>query len=230
MRAQLPRARATMVRAAQLCLLAIGLWGPTSALATPVTYLFTGGSVDVTGSVGATTVFSTTGIPLSGTSVVFDAAGPTIDSFSLVGGPSALIPITPAYGGIDGFTLDTITLSPGTGYSNISVTGGPSVYPFTVGPIDAVGTATGYAGAAPVAVIPFAETSPAISGTLDIGSGTLTLMGITLVVITGIPGETTPLVVKGDVMFTGMAVPEPAALGLLALFGVASAIAVRRKR
>lgn len=205
-------------------LLGLGSWLPISAGATPVTYVFTGGSVDVTGTVGTSTLFSATGIPLTGTSVVFDAAGPTIDTFAIVGGPSGLIPMTAPYGGFDGFTLDALSLTPDTGYTNLSVTGGPTSFGFTIGPVLASGTATAYVGATPIMSIPFSETSPAMTGTLDIGSGTLTITAIQLLVISGIPGEPVPLVVKGDIVFTGMVTPEPAvALLLLVAAGFARA-------
>lgn len=202
-------------RAALVLLLALLL--PVASTATPVVYTFTSGSVDITGTVGTTTLFSATGIPLTGAFVTFDAANPTLDDFDISGGPSGLITLSSSYGGFDGFTLDSFTLSPGTGYTNISVTGGPTMFSFVVGPADATGVATAYIGTTPIMTIPFMETSSAILGTIDIGSGTLTLSGVTLLVISGISGELVPLIVKGDITFTGMVVPEPAMMTLLAL-------------
>jgi hypothetical protein len=198
----------------------------TAASAAPITYSFTTGSLDVTGTVGTTTLFSETGIPLTGTFVEFDAGVPEFLGFEFVGGPSSLISLSSSYGGFDGFTLDTVTIVDGTGFTNFSVTGGPTSFNFSVGPVDATGSATPYTGATPGTVIPFSETSTSLSGTIDLDTGTLTLSGITLLVISGIPGESVPLVVKGDIMFAGMTVPEPATVLLLGILGMA--LGVRR--
>lgn len=204
--------------------LVLGLLVPIAASSTPATYTFTGGSVDVTGTVGASTLFTETGIPLTGDFVIFDDAVPSVDDLSFTGGPSGLITLSSAYGGFDGFTLDAFTVLPGTGFGTIAASGGPTTFAVTVGPVDVTATATPFVGAVAGPTIPFAGTTAAISGTIDIGAGTLALTGVTLLVVGGIPGEPVPLIVKGDFLFTGM-VPEPG----LALMLAVAAVAVARK-
>ena len=207
----------------------LGIVAPVAATATPTTYGFTSGSVTVSGTAGSTVLFGDT-IPLSGTSVTFDAAVPSVLSILLAGGTATATPLSAAFGGFDEFTLTSFTISPSATYTNISTTPGglPGTFSFVVGPVDVVGFALAHdtTGTLPDTVIPFAFANPTVAGSIDLGAGTLSLTGITLASIV-VPGESDPLVVKADILFTGFEVPEPSTLGLL---GLGAAVIVRRSR
>ena len=211
-----------------LALAGTGIWLPTAAGALPTVYNFTSGSVTVTGTAGATVLFGDT-VPLTGTAVTFDAAIPNLDSFSFVGGTTTPTLMSASFGGYDSFTLNSFTIAPGVGYTNLStVMTGPGMYSFAVGPVDVSGSATAMDTTLtlPDAVIPFGFANPTAAGTLDINTGTLDLTGVTLGSIL-VPGEAQPLIIKADILFTGL-VPEPGT-GILVGMGLAGLAYARRR-
>ncbi len=213
-------------RRAALVLL-LGLLLPAASTATAVTYTFSSGDVDVTGTVGGSTLFSHTGIPLTGNFIIFDDMAPSIDGIDITGGPSALITLSSPYGGADAFTLDSFSIVPNAGFTQ-TVAGGPTSFTFSAGPLDVSGSATSYSGGSPIGTIPFSTTTIApITGTFDLTTGALTLTGVTFVLIDAslAPGETEDLIVKADITFFG--VPEPS---MALLLTVGMACAVRRRR
>jgi hypothetical protein len=211
-----------------LALVGTGIWLPTGALATPTVYNFTTGSVTVTGTAGATVLFADT-VPLTGTSVTFDTATPSLDDFLLVGGTTATTPLSIVFGGFDSFTLDMFSIVPALGYTNLSTTmTGPGTYSFAVGGVDVSGSATAMdsSNTLPDTVIPFGFMNPTAAGTLDINTGILDLQGVTLGSIL-VPGEADPLIIKADILFTGL-VPEPGT-GILVGIGLAGLAYARRR-
>jgi len=106
---------------------------------------------------------------------------------------------------------------------------GGTEYDVTMGPIvvDAVYSATDSTLTnLPSGPVPISWSNPSLTATVDAGLVTLEMKGITLGIIPALAGETSPLVVKGDITFIGV-IPEPTT-GLLVgagLFG----LALRRK-
>lgn len=211
------RAGLRAVRAMRGGLLLAGLLSLVStgaAQAVPLTYSFTGGSAVVSATFGSTTLGSAT-IPLTGTQVTFDTAPASVVSFAFdAAGPNA-IPLT----GIPGttITLSNVQIAPGVPYTNFSVTGGPSLYNYTVGSVNVSGTAA-LSGTINSPAAPFSFSNPSLSGQISLGEGgTLALNGITLGVINlpaagPFPGG--PVTIKADLIFTGI-VPEPGTALLL---------------
>jgi len=186
-----------------------------AAQAVPVTYFFTGGSANVTATFGGSTIGLAT-IPLTGTQVTFDTAPASVVSFSFdAAGPNA-IPLTGILTGTS-ITLSNVQIAPGVPYINFSVTGGPSVFDYTVGMVDVSGTAS-LSGLINTPAAPFSFSNPSLSGQISLGNGTLSLTGITLGVLNlpaAGPFSGGAVTIKADLVFTGI-VPEP---GTAALFG-----------
>lgn len=210
-----------------LCLISLpGLSAATS-------FYFTSGTATITATSGASTVLSTTVVSIDGLFVDFDesGSGQLVDFFISVPQTPVLTLTTP-YGGYDEVVIESADISPAIGFSNLnnqSVGGG--VFTFLAGPTDINGVysamdSTLVTPALMNAPVPFTDTS-LINGTVDITLGTLELTGITLTRLSGaFFGEANDLIVKADIVFTGV-VPEPGTALLLGL-GL-SLMAIRRR-
>lgn len=210
------------------------------AQAAPITFFFTAGSADVTAttSVSGTVVVDTT-IDLDGVFVTFDDAIPEVVDFSITAPQSSSITMTNPYGGFDTFVIESAIITPGTGFTNISVTsGGPDIWNFLIAPVDIAGeySASHTSGIPPAVMnlpVPFTDPS-ALSGTINTDAMTFELLGITLAELDGSNfGETEDLIIKADITWSGV-VPEPGTATLLGcgLAGLAArrrAIAGRRR-
>lgn len=214
----------------------VGMWtllaaslllAPAAADATPVTYNFLSGSATVSATFQNQTVASGT-LALSGTQVTFDSAAPSVVSFDFDSAGPTIIPMSGILAGTS-ITLSNVELDPGAGYLNFSVTGGPTTFNYTVGPVDVSGNAA-LAGSITVPTTPFAYSNPALSGQVQLGAGSITLTGITLGVI-NVPAQGPfsggPVTIKADLVFNG--VPEPGTAFLLAT-GVAMIGVTGRRR
>ena len=207
--------------------------GPNCVPATPMQNCVT---ITATGPNG--TLFNQQ-IGLTGDNVAFDDTGHSFPSFLFTAGPTAPLPATGDFAGVN-IALNSVSIVPGTGYTQFFVGGpgggGAGTYPFTVGPIGASGSITlsGNVSLGPLAFN--APTgAPALSGQIQLNGGLtqLSLNGITIGVlhnVPAIPNTTFPggdITIKADVIFT--AIPEP---GTAVLFGVGLAGiagAVRRR-
>jgi hypothetical protein len=204
---------------------------PVAASATPVTYDFVSGTVTVTALLSPSTLVLLNGSPsvtvdLSGTSFTFDTAlvpvsgeDMSISSFTFVTEPSPVLNLTPAVGAVTQVSFGPLTITTGTGFTSGATGTGP--YAFAMGPIDVSGTATNNLGGP----TPFLVSTPGAVGVISLGTGTLSLEGITLGAITTEGGT---LLVIGDIEFHGM-VPEPPTLLMMALGVVGLAFVGRRR-
>ncbi len=206
---------------------------PCTASAT--TFFFTGGTATVTATAGADTVLGATVIPLDGAFINFDplGAGDLVD-FSITIPQTSTLNLTTDYGGYDEVVIESASLAPGVGYTNINNQSlGGGVYTFLAGPIDIEGvySASDSTNTNPPVMdvpVPFTDTSLLV-GTVDTTLGTLELTGLTLTQLPAAAfGETDNLVVKADILFTGV-VPEPST-GLLVGVGMALMTIRRRSR
>lgn len=200
------------------------------ASAQAATFFFTSGSATISATFGAFTIGAGT-IPLTGTLVQFDTGPASLATFDLDAAGPNVLPLTGILTGTN-ITLSNVQVAPGIGYTNFSVTGGPSIFNYTVGPVAVTGTAS-LAGVINSAPAPFSFTNPALSGQVQLGGGgTLGLNGITLGVINvpasgPFPGGN--VTIKADVLFTGI-VPEPGTVLLLGGGLVAMGAVGRRSR
>jgi hypothetical protein len=205
-----------------------------SAHAAPVLYQFVSGQAFITVTAGTTTLAAAP-LALNGIFAEFDSVVPALTDFDFTTAPNQAINLSSAFGGYDQIVVNSASLSPGAGYTNLFASdNGGGNYSVTVAPVHVAGIySASYSGGpppAPVNNVPimFDNTTPLIA-TIDIVGGTFTLGGITLAVIP-VPGEAEPLVVKADLTFAGIVpVPEPGLFGLVGL-GLAGLVALRARR
>jgi hypothetical protein len=204
-------------------------------VASATTFNFTSGSILVTATVLGSPVASGT-ILLDGDFFAFDPGIPqTVDlEFTATAqGPFALT-LPGAFPDFDTITIDTLSIVPGV--LTVNTAAGSNPYTIALRPLIASGTAsltdTDSPFLTPIAGAPFSVINNTLSGTVNIASGTLTLTGVEIGSIDfdgpGPGGPLPPVVLKGDVIFTGV-VPEPATALLLAA-GLCGLAAARRRR
>ncbi len=237
------------IRRRQLALLlGAALLLPTVALAAPITYFFTSGTVTVTATTGATVLATVPNIPLDGDEITFDAAlanpgpGDALLDIVLTMPTSGLVSLSSSYDGYDQVQIDNATLRPANvGYSSSVVLdlAGPPVdnYTFSTTTLNVFGliSATNSSGPPPVPLVTnfFQFNTNTSSGKIFINSatGNIALIGVTIGVIPPGPNssEPFPLVVKGDFFFNGQ-VPEPGTALLVGGGLVGLMAAARRSR
>jgi len=197
------------------------------------TFSFTSGSATITATAGANTILSDVTVPLDGAFVEFDDTGSgSLVDFLITLVDNTQLTLDSFYGGYDMVTVESADISPGPGFANLfNQSAGGGLFSFLASPVDTNGvysatdsTATkAPSGSLPV---PFTDTN-SINGSVNINTGTLELTGITL---TSLPAlafdETDDLIVKADLTFTGMVVPEP---GTALLFGTGLLLLVGRR-
>jgi hypothetical protein len=201
--------------------------------AAAATFNWTSGTVTISATAGADIVLASISVPTDGVFVEFDATGAgSLVDFLITIPTTSLLSLEQPYGGFDQFVVESASVKPGIGYTNLfNQDLGGGVYAVLASPLDIDGQYSAIDSTAtnpPVSNIPvpFTDTS-AINGTVNITLGTLELTGITITELPAgfFPGATDNLVVKADIFFTGMVVPEPGTglllgLGLLAVAGV----------
>lgn len=200
---------------------AVGLLGAAKALAAPITYAFSSGSVTLTATVGGIAVAAPVTVALEGQHVTVDEAALTLDSFAFTLTDATIVLTTP-YGGYDTIHLDSMAITASGGsLTFLPPADDPQEYGFLIGPVNVAGQMDASGSAPAVVDAPFGLYNPAASGSIFVGSGpgggTLDLDGITVGAFWTV-GEHKPLVLKADVVFSGAAsaVPEP---GGALLFG-----------
>ena len=217
-------------RAARLGVLCAGVWViPSVASASPVTFYFVNGSVDLTASVGTTTLATATNVPLDGDHITFDDAAPElVDLLATLTGAGPFALGGGGYLGYTSVTLHTAALSPAAGYDGTNValnTAGPpaDVYDvLLVGPMKATGTFSASGGGnTPIVGAPFSVPNNNLGGQLfvNLPTGNIALIGVTLVRVDGLNTPGNPdddLVITGNIFINGV-IPEP---GTAALLGV----------
>jgi hypothetical protein len=209
-----------------------------AATASPVPYNFTSGSVTVSAFAGTTSLIASGNvISLTGNQVTFDSAVPSVPSFSFAAaGPSTttfntgLPGVLSALSG-DQLILSNVTVSPGSGYTSSGSGTGPN-YAVTLFNLTASGSYVlkNSTGTITLASGNFTGNTASLTGQVLLGgsgNSQLALNGISLGAIT-LSGQT--VLLKGDVLFNGVApVPVPAGVWLLGA-GIAGLSRFSRRR
>lgn len=219
--------RSTAWRAAVLAA-AIAVAAP--AQAAPVLYQYTSGQATVT----ATSVLTTLGVAtftLNGIFAEFDSDTGALTDFQFTTAPNQWIVLSTVYGGFDEIWVNSASVVPGTNYSTLSSTPlGPGRWSVSVMPVDVNAVYTGRNSQTQVTAGPFPlsyTNATPLNATINATLGTFRLEGITLGIVP-VPGEN-PVTIGAVLTFQGATpVPEPAALGLVTLAGLA--LAAGRKR
>lgn len=223
-------------------LVSLAAWVGCSGLAaaSPVTYNWSSGSVAIYATTGGPNLLTSPSnvLPLTSSSyVTFDAAMPSVTGFTFADlGPSTAFFSPTAFTGaaavLNGgqLILSNVVVAPGAGYSSSG--SGSNPYSVTMNNLASSGAyVLKNAGGVTLASGSFSNViSPTLTGQVLLGgssAGPLSLNGIALGAVS-FAGQS--LLVKGDVLFNGTAVPLPAAVwllgsGLLGLSGLA-----RRRR
>jgi hypothetical protein len=223
---------------ARILVALVVLLGPSLATAVPMTYVLQSGTVTITVSAGATLLLPATSVPLDlGNYVQVDEAVPSITDllFSITSAGPFLL--SSPYAGYDTVTIDSATLTPGTGFSGnitLQLAGPPfNNYSYSVGPLNLVPTISALNSSGPPPAPLVSNTFPPIPGTnlsgvlfVNATSMNFALIGIVLGILPAPVNSGLPdLIIKGDFFFQGGAVPEPGTalmlgvglLGLLAM-------------
>ena len=201
-------------------LVAAALFIAAPAQAAPVLYQYTSGQATIT----ATSTLTTLGVAtfsLNGIFAEFDSDTGTLTDFHFTTTPNQWITLTTVYGGFDQVWVNSASVVPGPGYHTLSSTEiSPGHWNVSVLPVVVNATYTGRNSitntTSPTVPLSYTNATP-LNATIDVLAGSFTLQGITLGVIP-VPGEAQPVTVGAVLTFTGATpVPEPAALGLVAL-------------
>lgn len=205
----------------------------SSAHATPKTYAFDWGVALITATRTSddSVVFSTF-VDLDGSFVTIDS---WLDDFSITTTGSSTIAAEQLWGGYDSFVIESAYFWPSSSYDilTVSVTGSGTIKYYALGvSVSVYYTAFNSEGPPPPIInntrFVVAPQSTRFNAEVDSDSSTLTLWGLVSTRVYGATfGEPDDLVLETDFVFTGTAVPEPAALlqqstGLLILMGLAA--------
>jgi hypothetical protein len=215
-------------------LIAAAALSAASAQATPITYLFAGGQVTITATVGGTALAPPKTVLLTGTSVVLNEPV-QLTNVNLAMGASGTIALSPSYLGFTSVNIDFATLTAALGTLTLFDPGSPKGYNYAIGPVAVAGQFDAV-NVNPINTLtnqPFGFSNSSASGQVYVDTGVqIALDGITIGEIDPDgPGGAPPLVLKGDFLFeaTAAPIPEPGTALLLGL-GIAGVAARRRAR
>ena len=216
-------------------LIAAAALSAASAQALPITYLFAGGQVTITATVGGNPVAGPKTVLLTGTSVILDEGLLQLTNVNLAMGSSGTVPISPNYLGFTSVNIDFATLTAALGTLSPFGPPSPQGYNYAIGPVAVAGQFDAV-NVNPINTLtnqPFGFSNPSASGQVYVDTGVqIALDGITIGQIDPDgPGGAPPLVLKGDFLFeaTAAPIPEPGTALLLGL-GIAGVAARRRAR
>ena len=199
------------------------------AEAASVDYHYTSGQATVTASVGASIIGSAT-LTLNGVSADFDATTGDLTNFNFTTSPNQWIVLNTPFGGFDQVWINSARSCRAPAGTLATTPLGPGHWDVSVLPVvvNAVYTAKNSVTLARVGPIPLSYTnSTPLNATIDVVTGTFTLQGITLGVVS-VPGEANPLVVGANIKFSG--VLEPASASMLVLAGLGLALTRMRSK
>ena len=127
--------------AALLALLA-GLFVSSKAMAVPVSYSVTSGSVNLLVSVDGV-VIGTNVSALTNGSFTIDTSAQSLDDFSITLEPDLILNLSTSYGGYDTVTIESATLSAQPGFSSTVIATASSSYTVLASPLGVVGSWAG---------------------------------------------------------------------------------------